>query len=110
SDNKLIYNEAGVIILAENQKQLLVRRSALYGSEQEKVTVFFNDGMDKGMLYEQYIYDKEKHLIHSVCEHLCVDVSYDGKYFLTDGNSCRLETRIQGPKKDMFIHTFFRRI
>lgn len=110
SDNKLIYNESGFIILAENQKQLPFHRSFLYEFEQEKITVFFNDGMDKGKLYQQYIYDKEKQLIQSVCEHLCVADGYDGKYFLTDGNSFRLETRIQGPKKNMFIHTLFRRI
>lgn len=110
SDNKLIYNESGFIILAENQKQLPFHRSFLYEFEQEKITVFFNDGMDKGKLYQQYIYDKEKQLIQSVCEHLCVADGYDGKYFLTDKNSFRLETRIQGPKKNMFIHTLFRRI
>ncbi|HLV46421.1 MAG TPA: DUF6314 family protein [Flavobacterium sp.] len=109
SGKELTYHEKGNITLTDNQTKIPFYRSFLYAFEREKLAVFFNDGMDKGKLYQHYIYNADEQLIQSVCEHLCVADNYDGKYFLTDKNHFRLVTHIHGPKKDTIIHTTFHR-
>lgn len=110
STGQVVYHEVGAIRLIETDNDLSFYRSFLYDFAHEKIKVYFNDGANKGKLYQQYVYQQEKQIIQSVCEHLCVADFYNGVYFLIDQSSFRLETTVKGPKKNIFIRTLFCRI
>ncbi|MBS1781089.1 MAG: hypothetical protein JST70_17315 [Bacteroidetes bacterium] len=106
--NTLIYSEKGILTISQTGMTSTFHRSFRYVFA-NNMTVYFNDGVDVGKLYQEYRLDKHKQTFTASCTHLCVQDNYNAEYRILDEKSFRLTQSIQGPKKDFLITTDFQR-
>jgi hypothetical protein len=106
---KLLYKERGKLKIVTNAVEIPFFRKFCYSFQAGKMNVFFADGPDKGLLYQQYIQDQNNKLIPDQT-HICSDDIYKGEYHLSGADSFSLDTWIDGPHKDFLIKTLFTRV
>lgn len=103
----LHYKESGQLNLAAGQRVVSFSRRFDYQIAGSVVDVAFADGVQAGQLYQRYRYDAVSQVLLPLSTHLCILDRYDTRYALTHAQHFELHTRIEGPHKDVRLHTYF---
>jgi hypothetical protein len=103
---ELLYEERGKLKIVNNPVEIAFSRKFRYAFQRGKMNIFFEDGPDKGKLYQQYIWGHDNKLIPDEI-HTCGNDIYKGEYHISGAGSFSLDTFIDGPHKDFFIKTLF---
>jgi hypothetical protein len=105
----LHYKESGRLHLSTGQRPVSFSRRFDYRIDGDMVCVDFADGVQAGEAYQRYRYDAAAQALLPVATHLCILDRYDGRYHLIGTDRFDLQTRIEGPHKDYWLHTHFTR-
>lgn len=101
NDDQYIYTETGDMFL-DNGTQINAYRAYTYLFENGKISVYFQDGADKGSLFHTLDINENGQAIAS---HQCLEDHYASKYHFEMPEKFTVEHKVKGPKKDYILTT-----
>lgn len=106
--DRLKYIENGFLQLSSHQKKIKFSRRYLYQRIENAIEVYFDDGIDKGLLFQKLTLDSNSALFKG-SEHLCRLDKYNSTYLFLSENEFQTTYTVVGPKKNYTIVTDYRR-
>ncbi len=107
---RLTYNEKGKLSLTASGQEFTFMRSFIYVFYADQLEIFFNDGANSGKSYQRYSLDRTTGLLAASVGHSCRDDCYNGIFTIISPAEYKLETSIKGPKKELKIETYAKKV
>lgn len=103
------YQEHGFLQLSSQQKKIKFQRKFIYKYTDAAIEVYFDDGIDKGSLFQKLSLDIDLNKL-SGSKHLCKLDTYHSTYRFLSEKEFETCYCVDGPKKGYTITTHYQKI